>query len=131
MQPSRQPTCQPSTQPSSQPTSQPSTQPTTQPSKQPSSQPTTQPSAQPSVQPTTQPSAQPSSVPTSHPSFIPDPEIPFIHDKRRYRQPGKCANNCNGHGTCKYQSDRCDCFKDLNGDEEWTGVDCSLRACPK
>jgi hypothetical protein len=26
---------------------------------------------------------------------------------------------------------RCNCFKDLNGDDLWTGVDCSLRACPK
>eukprot|EP01037_Dinobryon_pediforme_P019016 gene19016-19362_t len=27
--------------------------------------------------------------------------------------------------------DYCDCYKDLNGEEIWHGVDCSMRACPK
>ena len=75
MQPSRQPTGQPSMQPSSQPTGQPSRQPTRQPTGQPSRQPTGQPSRQPTRQPTGQPSrqptGQPSRQPTTQPSAIP------------------------------------------------------------
>lgn len=42
-----------------------------------------------------------------------------------------CERNCNGHGECSLQSDRCKCHPGLNGEEEWTGADCSLRTCPK
>ena len=52
MQPSVQPSRQPSSQPSRQPSVQPSRQPTMQPSSQPSRQPTMQPSSQPSRRPT-------------------------------------------------------------------------------
>ena len=27
--------------------------------------------------------------------------------------------------------DYCECYTDLNGEDLWTGVDCSMRACPK
>jgi hypothetical protein len=67
-------------------------------------------------------------MPTSSPTYIPD-EIQFVFDKRRYNLEGKCENNCNGHGTCGYG--RCNCYKDINGEDVWAGVDCSLRACPK
>ena len=42
-----------------------------------------------------------------------------------------CENGCNGHGSCTKQGDVCSCYKSLSGEEEWTGVDCSLRSCPK
>ena len=44
---------------------------------------------------------------------------------------GRCDNKCSGHGSCLEQTNRCQCYKGLNGEDEWTGTDCSLRACPK
>lgn len=82
------------------------------------------------MQPSSQPSGQPSSVPTSVPSYVPDPEInQNVFDRRRYSVDSKCENNCNGHGTCGMG--QCNCYKDLNDEDVWYGVDCSLRACPK
>ena len=26
---------------------------------------------------------------------------------------------------------RCDCYLGIDGEQEWTGADCSLRVCPK
>jgi len=46
------------------------------------------------------------------------------------RQNSTCENSCNGHGRCSSQGDKCNCFKGLNGEELWAGVDCSMRACP-
>ncbi|OYX40715.1 hypothetical protein B7Y94_06095 [Candidatus Saccharibacteria bacterium 32-49-12] len=71
MQPSAQPTSQPSTQPSGKPTGQPSAQPSDQPTAQPSTKPSSQPSAQPTRRPTAQPSSHPSSCPTVQPSAEP------------------------------------------------------------
>ncbi len=102
-----------------------------QPSSQPTMQPSGQPSGQPTRQPTGQPSGQPTLNPTTHPTFIAEPEFAKTFDRRRYRVAGMCENGCSGHGTCQVQNDRCTCFKGLNGEEEWTGYDCSLRACPK
>merc|ERR1719329_152400 len=131
MQPSSQPSMQPTSQPTIVPSMQPTSQPTMVPSMQPTSQPTTQPSSQPTTQPTTQPSGQPTSYPSSSPSYIKN-EMQFKNDGRRFRTPGtQCENECSGHGQCKGQGSRCTCFKDANGEDEWTGVDCSLRACSK
>jgi hypothetical protein len=68
MQPSTQPTEQPSRQPTRQPTGQPSRVPTSQPTAQPSRVPTAQPSRQPTQQPTNQPSNQPTQQPTVKPT---------------------------------------------------------------
>ena len=70
-QPTSQPSCQPSIQPTGQPSTQPSMQPSGQPSTQPSLQPTSQPSSRPSSQPTDQPTSQPSLQPSSQPSGVP------------------------------------------------------------
>eukprot|EP01040_Poterioochromonas_malhamensis_P011861 gene11862-12938_t len=114
-----------------------------------SSQPTALPSAQPYSEPTSKPTNRESNglsmnarvtnvvkkrralldstSPTSEPS---DPEInQNVFDRRRYSVDSKCENNCNGHGTCGMG--QCNCYKDLNDEDVWYGVDCSLRACPK
>ena len=139
-QPSGQPTTQPTSQPSGQPTTQPSGQPTTQPTRQPSGQPTSRPSMQPTGQPTTQPSGQPSfnptsptgqptGAPTSSPTIAAASWGEVVWDKRRHRQGGLCENQCSGHGTC-VKNINCNCYTGLDGNPEWTGADCSLRACP-
>jgi len=62
---------------------------------------------------------------------VAEPNYADRFDKRRYRTDRMCENGCSGHGQCGTSSERCACFTDLNGEEAWTGVDCSLRACPK
>ncbi|KAJ1425460.1 hypothetical protein B484DRAFT_464492, partial [Ochromonadaceae sp. CCMP2298] len=91
--------------------------------------PSSRPSGQPSGQPSSQPSGQPTCHPTSSPTFLAE-QYADRFDKRRYRT-NTCENGCSGHGTCTRNSERCDCFKDQNGEDVWTGVDCSLHACPK
>lgn len=132
-QPSRQPTSQPSRQPTGQPTGQPSRQPTGQPTGQPSRQPTGQPTSLPTGQPSSQPSGQPSQTPTGQPSFIKDNGgIHTVTPAKDYiRVHGKCEHSCSGHGYCYKYTGKCECFKNFYGDDEYTGVDCSLRACPK
>lgn len=83
------------------------------------------------MQPTGQPSGQPTCYPTTHPTYIAEPGFANKADRRRYRVLGFCENSCSGHGYCGPQNDHCTCNKGLNGEEEWVGVDCSLRACPK
>ena len=41
-----------------------------------------------------------------------------------------CSNNCSSHGECQINGN-CVCHKNINGEYEWTGGDCSLRTCPK
>lgn len=41
-----------------------------------------------------------------------------------------CSNLCSNHGICE-DYDRCLCFKNVNGEDAWTGYDCSLRTCPR
>ncbi len=84
----------------------------------------------PSSQPSTQPSGSPTLVPTSIPTFVAE-EFATVWDRRRYRTTSICENNCNGHGYCATHRGVCQCYKDLNGEDLWTGPDCSLRACPK
>ena len=71
MQPSRQPSGQPTNTPSRQPSRQPTGMPSNQPSVQPSKQPTSQPTRQPSLQPFSRPTAQPSCQPTGRPTLQP------------------------------------------------------------
>jgi hypothetical protein len=129
-QPSGVPTGQPSVQPSSQPSGQPTFNPTMQPTSQPTMQPSSQPSSQPSGQPSSQPSAQPTCLPTSHPSYVHE-QYQDIYDIKRIRSRYLCENQCNGHGKCGVLPDRCLCDTDLNGEPLYTGVDCSLKACPR
>jgi hypothetical protein len=42
-----------------------------------------------------------------------------------------CPNGCSGHGVCRNDAGRCECFRNANGDPAWTRNDCSLRTCPK
>jgi hypothetical protein len=42
-----------------------------------------------------------------------------------------CPNSCSGHGFCRNDAGRCECFRNANGDPAWTRNDCSLRTCPK
>ena len=48
---------------------------------------------------------------------------------RHHRNHGMCYQHCNGHGHCLLNIN-CECHKDQNGDPDWTGPDCSIRACP-
>lgn len=41
-----------------------------------------------------------------------------------------CPNLCSNHGICD-DYDRCLCFQNINGEDAWTGYDCSLRTCPR
>jgi hypothetical protein len=41
-----------------------------------------------------------------------------------------CQSNCYGHGICD-DIDRCQCYKNRNGEPLYTGNDCSLLTCPK
>lgn len=41
-----------------------------------------------------------------------------------------CENQCSGHGICAKNAN-CRCFLGIDGDQQWTGPDCSLRTCPK
>jgi hypothetical protein len=69
-------------------------------------------------------------LPTSAPTYI-KKAYQTVFDVRRYRDANVCENNCNGNGICNPLKGKCSCFKSLNGEEEWTGPDCSLRMCPK
>merc|ERR1711976_940057 len=80
--------------------------------------------------PSGQPSGQPTSIPTSAPSYVEEPWGQITWDKRRHRQAGMCENQCSGHGTCEF-NDNCRCYKGIDGEDEYTGPDCSLRTCPK
>ena len=93
----------------------------------PSYQPTSHPSSVPSGQPTTQPSGQPTCNPTCAPTFVMK-YVQKTFDKRRYRTLGVCETQCSSHGRCR--GDKCICLPGLNGDPEWSGIDCSRRACP-
>ena len=73
--PSHEPSLQPSDEPSQQPSQQPSDEPSQQPSRQPSDQPSQQPSRQPSHHPSDQPSQQPSRLPSVSPTTSRNPSI--------------------------------------------------------
>ena len=71
------------------------------------------------------------SVPTSAPTY--NAETVWdqtIWDKKRHRSAGLCENHCSGHGTCELNNN-CKCFQGLDGEDEWTGPDCSQRTCPR
>lgn len=137
--PSGQPSSQPSAIPSTTPSSQPSTQPSMVPSAVPSGQPTGDPTMQPSTYPSAQPSRQPSSQPSGQPTLTPTGSPTYVHEdwgqtrwdnRRRIRAVGgMCNNQCSGHGVCN-ANNVCKCFTSLAGDPDWTGIDCSDRACP-
>lgn len=40
-----------------------------------------------------------------------------------------CEKDCNGHGKCN-SNDRCECLKNRNGQDAWTGSACGLQTCP-
>ena len=46
------------------------------------------------------------------------------------RKRGMCPNLCSGHGLC-LKNHNCKCYNGLDGEPEWTGLDCSQRTCPK
>lgn len=98
------------------------------PSGQPSGQPTGQPSGQPSGVPTS-PTGEPTGIPTSSPSFVEEPWGEYVWTEKRHRKAGMCENQCSGHGTCEINGN-CKCFQGLDGEDEWTGPDCSSRTCP-
>jgi len=69
--------------------------------------------------------------PTSAPSYKAETWGEVVADgKRRRRMGGLCENHCSHHGTCE-MNNNCKCFVGLDGEDEWTGPDCSLRTCPK
>ena len=71
------------------------------------------------------------SAPTSAPTY--NAETVWdqtIWDKKRHRSAGLCENHCSGHGTCELNNN-CKCFQGLDGEDEWTGPDCSQRTCPR
>ncbi len=85
----------------------------------------------PTSAPSSVPSSQPSSAPTSAPTY--NAETVWdqtIWDKKRHRSAGLCENHCSGHGTCELNNN-CKCFQGLDGEDEWTGPDCSQRTCPR
>jgi hypothetical protein len=98
--------------------------PTGEPTGQPSDEPTGQPSGVP-----TSPTGQPTGVPTSAPSFVEEPWGEYVWTEKRHRKAGMCENQCSGHGTCEVNGN-CKCFAGLDGEDEWTGPDCSSRTCP-
>lgn len=98
------------------------------PTGQPSGQPSNEPSGQPSGVPTS-PTGQPTGVPTSSPSFVEEPWGEYVWTEKRHRKAGMCENQCSGHGTCEVNGN-CQCFTGLDGEDEWTGPDCSSRTCP-
>lgn len=98
----------------------------------PTGQPTGEPSGEPSGEPTSMPTAptgEPTSIPTSSPSFVEEPWGEYVWTEKRHRKAGMCENQCSGHGTCEVNGN-CQCFKGLDGEDEWTGPDCSSRTCP-
>jgi hypothetical protein len=98
----------------------------------PTSDPTGQPSGEPSGEPTltpTSPTGQPTGIPTSSPSFVEEPWGEYVWTEKRHRKAGMCENQCSGHGTCEVNGN-CKCFTGLDGEDEWTGPDCSSRTCP-
>ena len=48
-----------------------------------------------------------------------------LHTSRAY-----CARSCSGHGYCG-EYDKCHCVMGADGQEAFTGADCSQRTCPK
>jgi hypothetical protein len=98
----------------------------------PTGEPTGQPSGEPSGAPSpvpTSPTGQPTGIPTSSPSFVEEPWGEYVWTEKRHRKAGMCENQCSGHGTCEVNGN-CKCFKGLDGEDEWTGPDCSSRTCP-
>jgi hypothetical protein len=98
----------------------------------PTGEPTGQPSDEPSGAPTsmpTSPTGEPTGIPTSSPSFVEEPWGEYVWTEKRHRKAGMCENQCSGHGTCEVNGN-CKCFKGLDGEDEWTGPDCSSRTCP-
>ena len=98
----------------------------------PTGEPTGEPSGEPSGEPTsmpTSPTGEPTGIPTSSPSFVEEPWGEYVWTEKRHRKAGMCENQCSGHGTCEVNGN-CKCFKGLDGDDEWTGPDCSSRTCP-
>lgn len=69
-------------------------------------------------------------TPTSAPTYAIEGWGQVTWDKRRHRNGGLCENHCSNHGTCEKNSN-CKCFTGLDGEDEWTGPDCSLRTCPR
>nr|BAI39491.1 mastigoneme protein [Ochromonas danica] len=70
-------------------------------------------------------------MPTSMPTYIIEPWGQDIWDKkRRIRSGGLCDNSCSGHGICTLNNN-CKCYVGSDGEDDWTGPDCSLRTCPK
>ena len=53
-----------------------------------------------------------------------------VWSRQRHRKSGMCENQSSGHGTCEVNSN-CLCFTGTDGEAEWVGADCSLRACKK
>jgi hypothetical protein len=98
----------------------------------PTSLPSGVPSGQPSVAPTVSPigpTGQPTGIPTSSPSFVEETWGEYVWTEKRHRKAGMCENQCSGHGTCEVNGN-CQCFTGLDGEDEWTGPDCSSRTCP-
>jgi len=81
----------------------------------------------PSVDATSAPTSSPTAAPTYNAETLWDQTI---WDKKRHRSAGLCENHCSGHGTCEINNN-CKCFKGLDGEDEWTGPDCSQRTCPR
>lgn len=98
------------------------------PTGEPTGQPTGEPSAEPTAVPTS-PTGEPTSIPTSSPSFVEEPWGEYVWTEKRHRKAGMCENQCSGHGTCEVNGN-CKCFTGLDGEDEWTGPDCSSRTCP-
>ena len=76
------------------------------------------------------------STPTAAPTVAQvDPltgeRVKFIFDSFDIADGGKCPNACSGHGLCRNDAGRCECYRNANGDPQWTRNDCSLRTCPK
>lgn len=68
-------------------------------------------------------------MPTSTPTYTTESWGSITWDRKRFRAGGLCENQCSGHGTCEANVN-CNCYTGLDGNPEWTGPDCSLRACP-
>jgi len=70
-------------------------------------------------------------VPTSSPTYKAESWGEITFDKTRIRKP-RCENKCSGHGVCPTSgTGKCECYNGVNGEAEWTDIDCSVRACPK